>query len=130
MKKSNTINSLLCSALVFSFVFKFVSSCQRNKDCSLIVTILDGTTSGPVVGASVHVAPSQSGPSGNLQIQDQTMTTDASGVAKFTFKLPAMLNADVTPPAPYTGCPAPNPKCTTLIKLEEGKSVSKSIKVY
>ena len=62
--------------------------------------------------------------SGNLKIQDQTSTTDASGVARFTFKLPAILSADVNPPAPL------NPTVNKLVKLEEGKSVSVAIKVY
>lgn len=100
------------------------SSCRRNKNCDLIVTVTDGNTSGPVVGATVHIYPNQTNTSGNLKIQDQTSTTDASGVARFTFKLPAILSADVNPPAPL------NPTVNKLVKLEEGKSVSVAIKVY
>jgi hypothetical protein len=125
MKRNNTLRSLLSSALIFPLIFVLLSSCHRNKDCDLVLTVLDGTTNGPVVGASVHIYPNQtSTTNSSLQIQDQTATTDASGVATFTFKLPAILSADVTPPSPYA------PPATTLVKLEEGRSVSKSIKVY
>ena len=122
MKRNTTHNPLFSFALLFSVVFIFSSSCHRNKDCDLVLTILDAATNGPVVGATVHVYPKAS-TGGNLQIQDQTSTTDGAGVATFTFKLPAILEADVTPPAPYTA-PAP-----TLVKLEEGRSVSKAIKI-
>ena len=124
MKRINTLNPLSSFALLFAVVFIFSSSCRRNKDCDLVLSVLDGSTNGPVVGAKVEIAPNQTGANGTLQIQVQSATTDAAGVATFTFKLPAILSATVTPPSPYL-VPAP-----TLVKLEEGRSVSKSIKVY
>lgn len=124
MKRINTHNPLVSFALLFAVVFIFSSSCRRNKDCDLVLTVVDGSTNGPVVGAQVDIAPNQTGANGTLQIQVQSSTTDAAGVATFTFKLPAILSATVTPPSPYL-VPAP-----TLVKLEEGRSVSKSIKVY
>lgn len=123
MKRIITQSPLFSFAFLFAIVFIFSSSCRRNKDCDLVLTIVDAVTSGPVVGATVHVYPKAS-TGGNLQIQDQTTTTDGAGVATFTFKLPAILEASVTPPSPYVA-PAP-----TLVKLEEGRSVSKAIKVY
>lgn len=124
MKKITYKKSLLLSALLFPLVFVFFSSCHRNKDCDLILNIQDGTNGGPVVGATVDIAPNQTNPNGTLQIQVQSTTTDASGVATFTFKLPAILSVTVTPPAPYVSPPA------TLVKLEEGRSVTKAIKCY
>lgn len=125
MKRNSTRISFFSFTLLFVLVFVFSSSCHRNKDCDLVLTVLDGTNNGPVVGATVDIGPNQtSATNGTLQIQVQSGTTDGSGVATFTFKLPAILSATVTPPSPYTA-PAP-----TLIKLEEGRSVSKSIKVY
>jgi hypothetical protein len=123
MKRNSTLLPIYAFALLFSLVFIFSSSCRRNKDCDLVITLQDAVTNGPVVGATVWVHPKAS-TGGNLQIQDQTTTTDGAGVATFTFKLPAILEAEVTPPAPYVA-PAP-----TLVKLEEGRSVSKAIKVY
>lgn len=124
MKRNSARISFSSFALLFVLVFIFSSSCKRNKDCDLVLTIQDGTTNGPVVGATVEIAPNQTGANGTLQIQVQSATTDGSGVATFTFKLPAILSATVTPPSPYTA-PAP-----VLVKLEEGRSVSKAIKVY
>jgi hypothetical protein len=124
MKKNNTLKTLLSFALVFPLLFIFLSSCHRNKDCDLILNIQDGVTKGPIVGATVDVAPNQTGPNGTLQIQVQSTTTDASGVATFTFKLPAILSVTVTPPSPHVSPPP------TLVKLEEGRSVTKAIQVY
>lgn len=125
MKRINTHNPLVSFSFLFAVVFVFTSSCRRNKDCDLVLSVLDGSTNGPVVGAQVDIAPNQTGANGTLQIQVQSSTTDAAGVATFTFKLPAILSATVTPPAPYSP-----PTSPTLVKLEEGRSVSKSIKVY
>lgn len=124
MKRNSTHKTLFSFALLFSAVFIFSSSCHRNKDCDLVLTILNGNTNGPAVGATVEIGPNQTGPNGTLQIQVQSATTDGAGVATFTFKLPAILSATVTPASPLTA-PAP-----TLVKLEEGRSVSKSIKCY
>lgn len=120
MTKSNILKSFLSFALFFSIVFVLFFSCRRNKDCELVITVQDGTSNAVIRGASVHVYPSN----GNLKIQDQTNITDGSGVARFTFKLPAILSVDVTPPAPFVSPP------TTSVKVEEGKTAKKDITVY
>lgn len=89
-----------------------------------MMTVVDGANSAPIYGATVHMYPPPS-QSPTLDIQEQTGITDAAGTVSFTFKLPAILQADATPPSTYslnTG--------GALVKLEEGKSVSKTIKVY
>ena len=123
MKKISANKSFVALLLLSTLFFSMFSSCRRNKNCDLIVNVVNGNTNGPVVGATVHIYPNQTNTSGNLKIQDQTATTDASGVARFTFKLPAILSADITPPTPL------NPSLNKLVKLEEGKSVSVSFKV-
>lgn len=127
MKLSKKI-SIITFTVLFATVFMVSSSCKRNKDCDLIITIQDATTNGPIVGATVELYPGNPPSQGGytLQDQEQSETTDASGVARFTFKLPALLAIKVTPPAPYTGNTPPYP----LVKLEEGRSVSKSVKLY
>lgn len=91
----------------------------------MVITVIDGATSAPIGGCVVNLHPNQG--TNNLQIQDQTGTTDAAGIVSFTFKLPAILQADVSSiPAPFS-CTT---SCSALVKLEEGKSVSKTIKVY
>ena len=117
---------VLLFTLFFSAIILFSTSCHRNKDCDVVINVADGNTGGPVIGATVHmyIPPGSPPPTnGNLQIQDQTGTTDASGSVSFTFKLPAILQADVTAPLPYSNA-------TKLVKLEEGKKVSATIKVY
>lgn len=111
--------SLKFSLIVVSVIFALFLSCRRNKDCRLIVNVVD-TSNAPVVSAQVHVYPNQTG--GTLQGQDQTNITDASGNASFTFKLPAILKVDVTPPAPYG-------YATGLVQLEESKTTTKAITV-
>lgn len=118
--RKNILTQFLCFALLLAFVF---SSCRRNKDCDVVINIQDGVSNSPVSGAIVSVHP-KSTTGGTLQTQTQTSTTDAGGTVTFTFELPAILEVDVAPPSPYT---APS---STLIKLEEGRSVNKTIKVY
>ena len=108
---------------ILAFAFVFSSSCKRNKDCDVVLNITDGSNSAPVFGATVHMYPPPN--SANLQIQDQTGVTDAAGMVTFTFKLPAILQADVTPPASSS-----LNNGGALVKLEEGKQVTKTIKLY
>lgn len=115
--------------LVFSFILLFAMasvlapSCRRNKDCDVTITVINGNTNLAVVGATVNMYPTPQG--ANLDIQKQSTTTDPAGIAKFTFTLPAILETKVTPPT-STGLGT----ATALVRLEEGKEVSKTIKVY
>ena len=123
MKRSHIGKAVFLFSSLFAIVLFFSSSCKRNEDCDLIITLESDSTGGPVVGATIVVQPDPTS-GGNLKIQTQTSSSDGSGVARFTFKLPAMLQVVVTPPLPYA---APNPP---LVKLEAGRSVSKLIKIY
>jgi len=123
MRRYSTPGTLFSFALLFALVYTFSTSCRRNKDCDLIIHVQNGNTGGPVVGATVWVHPKAS-TGGNLTIQDQSSTTDNAGVATFTFELPALLDADISNVSPLSNPPP------TACKLEEGKSVSKTIKVY
>jgi hypothetical protein len=119
---------LINFTIFFAGIFLFVVSCQRNKDCDVVINVADGYSGAPVNGATVHmyIPPGSPPPTnGNLTIQDQTGVTDASGSVSFTFKLPAILQADVTPVATSTLTPT-----TKLVKLEEGKQVSTTVKLY
>ena len=124
MKKKITHKFLFSSIIFLSLLLVLASSCHRNKDCDVVINVVNGTTNAPVLGATVHMyIPPNAPPGSNLQMQDQTGVTDGSGSVSFTFKLPAILQADVTPPSPFAAA-------TALVKLEEGKQVSKTIKVY
>ena len=121
MKTSGYHKFLFGFTSVLLTIILFSSACKRNKDCDVVINVAQVTTGVVVVGATVHLYPD---PALNptLTMQDQTGTTDASGSVTFTFKLPAILKADVTSPAPFGNG-------TQLVKLEEGKQVSKTIKV-
>ena len=123
MKKSDFRISLVISTFLFACVVMTYSSCKRNKDCDVVINVVDGVTTAPVFGCTVHMYPPPN--SANLKIQDQTGVTDASGSVTFTFKLPAILQADCTPPTTSTLNSG-----GALVKLEEGKQVSKTIKLY
>lgn len=116
LKRYGSRNLLFASILFLGLVFIFSSSCRRNKDCDLVVTIVD--ISGAPITGTVHVFTSI----GNNPDMDQTSVTDAQGMATFTFKLPAILDCEVTPD-PVWGLGTTK----TPVKLEEGKSVSKKI---
>ncbi len=117
LRRNGSRNLVFASILLLGLVFTFSSSCRRNKDCDLVINVVD-IAGAPLGNAEVHVYPKN----GNLQIQDQTSVTGSDGVATFTFKLPAILQCDVTPdPSSGLGMTS-NP-----VKLEEGKSVSKKI---
>jgi hypothetical protein len=117
---SNSIKASV--ALLFFLSLVFISpSCKRNKECRAVVTVMDGAKNIPVYGATVHLhIPNTT--TGNLSEQNQKEVTDASGIASFTFKLPALLQVDVTPLA-SSGVKAGSGQ----IKLEEGKKVSTTI---
>lgn len=119
MIKNNSYKLVAVLALFFAFVFTY-SSCKKNKDCDAVINVTDDSLGIPVSGAIVHMYPPPS--SANLNIQDQTAVTDASGSVTFTFKLPAILQADVTSKKYGIG--------GALVKLEEGRQVSKTIKTY
>ena len=117
-KSSHSLLSVFALLVVFAAIFS--SSCHRNKVCYAVINVIDDSTGAPVAGAVVHMYPPPT--SANLAIQDQTQSTDGSGSVSFTFKLPAILRADVTGNFKGNG--------TSLVKLEEGKQVSKTIKCY
>lgn len=119
---------ILSLALFFAGLFFVLSSCKRNKDCDVVINVTDGYNGAPVFGATVHMRiPPNSPPptNGSLTIQDQTGSTDASGSVSFTFKLPAILQCDVTPISTSTLTAT-----SKLVKLEEGKQVSTTVKLY
>ena len=124
MTKSKFHKILLPLFCIVAFTYIFSSSCKKDKKCYASITVIDGVTEAPVYGATVHMYPP---PNQNptLTIQEQTGTTDGSGVVTFTFKLPAILQTDATPPS-LSGLNSGG----ALVKLEEGKQVSKTIKLY
>ena len=120
MTKKSVYKLFSAFAFFLAFALVFSSSCKRNKECDAVINVVDDSTGAPISGATVHMYPPPT--SANLTIQDQTNATDASGSVSFHFKLPAILQADVKAGVRGNG--------SALVKLEEGKQVSKTIKCY
>lgn len=79
------------------FVVMIISSCKKTGPTRAVVTVLDGTTRGPIPGASVTLwqdtaVNSTNGVQSTLRV---TKSTDASGRAEFDFELEAFLNITV-----------------------------------
>ena len=78
------------------------TACEKDRSPTLIVTVVDENEQ-PVADASVRVWPgiiifdSTNTGSGNVDTNsvDQTMITDASGMATFEFEFSAVLDIDV-----------------------------------
>ena len=125
MIKKLSIKLLPVFVVLFAAGIVFSTSCHRNKDCDLVINVVDDSTNAPIAGATVHMYIPPNAPPGtgsNLTQQEQTGSTDGSGSVSFTFKLPAILQADVNAYTRGSG--------GALVKLEEGRQVSKTIKVY
>ena len=60
-----------------------IISCNKNKECKAVITVLAPVTSAPMVGASVMVQQ------GDV---DLTTSTDGSGTANFETDLPMILD--------------------------------------
>jgi hypothetical protein len=107
------------SGIIFNF-----SSCRKETDCKATIRCIDSV--GNSVG-SVDVllyAPVKSPDGKTTYTGDVTAngTTDGSGEVRFTFKLPAIYDIKATL---ATGTRTYNG--VGIIKLEEGKSVDKTV---
>ena len=118
---------LLFSAILLS-CFVFVgTSCQKETDCKATVNCVDST--GLVMpNASVQLyalVKDPKDPKGTTTFTADVKasgTTDGGGVVKFTFKLPAIYDIKATSVVGTRTLAG-----TSIIKLEEGKSVSKTV---
>ena len=97
MKKLITLTCFGLAALLFTTLAVTQSSCQKNTTCDVNILVVDTTgTSGlqvPVVGATVYLAAS--GYKGPGQVTG-TATTDNTGHAYLSFKLPAIFDITAT----------------------------------
>ncbi len=118
---------LLFSALLISgFVFTG-TSCQKETDCKATVKCVDslGGAMGNAYVQLYALVKDPNDPKGTATYTADVKAngnTDSGGEVKFTFKLPAIydIKASLTlGTKTYTGA--------SIIKLEEGKSVSKTV---
>jgi len=118
---------LLFSVLLISFFVFTNTSCRKETDCKATVKCID-STGNVVENAAVQlyaVVKDPSDPKGTATYTADVKAngnTDGGGEVKFTFKLPAIYDIKATAAVgskTITG--------SSIIKLEEGKSVSKTV---
>lgn len=120
---------LLFSALIISGFIFTNTSCRKETDCKATVKCIDslGNAAGNATIQLYALVKDPNDPKGTntftADVQAQGVT-DAGGEVKFTFKLPAIYDIKATMilgAKTYTGA--------SILKLEEGKSVSKTVTV-
>lgn len=117
---------LFSGFLITLFVFTG-TSCQKETDCKATVNCIDSTGS-VVANASVQLyalVKDPNDPKGTATYTADVKangTTDGGGQVKFTFKLPAIYDIKAT-----TVVGTKTLSGASIIKLEEGKSVSKTV---
>ena len=115
--KFYSLRNLLMGGL-FLVVAASNFSCLKETDCTAVITVVYASTNQPVVGATVLLDCNTCQQTGNLQTDQQI--TDGAGKTNHVFRYPAVLDITVTSPAG---------SATGVIKLEEGETVDKEIKI-
>ncbi len=119
--------AFICSAFLIMSLFVSGLSCQKDTDCKAKVTCKD-SLGAPVANANVllyAVVKDPNDPKGQATYTADVKangTSDASGEASFVFKLPAIYDIKATMVVSTKTLIG-----TGIIKLEEGKTVEKSV---
>lgn len=115
--------SIACFVVCAIAVLTMGSSCDKKTDCKANITVVDqsGAAVGNIPVLLYAVIKTANGSTVTADIKAEG-TTDASGQASFTFKLPAIYDVRATKADNTTTLVA-----TGIIKLEEGKGVDKTI---
>lgn len=109
----------------------FISSCKKNTDCKATVTCVDGTGAA-VPNAAVQLFANVKTAQNTTVVADLKANgvTDGAGNVSFVFKLPAIYDIVATTTAANTstlGPPTVTITGNSIIKLEEGKTVDKTV---
>ena len=113
---------LIISAIgAFGLLFLTNTSCQKKTDCIGVVNCID-TLGAPKGGVDVRLFANVKTTTGGTVTADlkANAVTGADGSVSFTFKLPAIYDIKITSGS-YT--------TASIIKLEEGKTVDKTVTV-
>ena len=133
MKKIKLFSGFVLVIAITAIVF-VGNSCKKPQPCKSIITIYDTTGSIPQAGVHVKLFANVNGTTADLKAEGDT---DSEGKLALTFKLPAILDIDAQKPS----CTVVAPTYTTgnvyvpgkychgkgIIKLEEGKTIEKSV---
>jgi hypothetical protein len=130
--KNKLILSFISSMLVVNVVF---FACKKNTDCKATVKCVDANGS-PLANAAVQlfatVKTGSGSTTGNTVIADVKANgvSDGAGNVSFVFKLPAIYDITATTTAASSSTNGPGTVTLTgnsIIKLEEGKNVDKTV---
>ncbi len=114
---------LFAAYLSVSFlVLGITTSCEKKTDCKLTITTVDASGFA-LSNVKVKLYANVKTASGSTVEADLKAegTSDGSGTSTYTFKLPAILDIKAIGTGTLLG--------TGIIKLEEGKSVEKTVTV-
>ena len=117
--------------VLMAFINVFFISCQKNTDCKATVTCVDGSGSA-VPNAAVQLFANVKTAQNTTVVADLKANgvTDGAGNVSFVFKLPAIYDIVATTTAANTSTFGPATVTLTgnsIIKLEEGKTVDKTV---
>jgi hypothetical protein len=115
------MKNLLKLVIVAFSVITLTNSCVKQTDCKLTVTTVDsaGNKLGSAIVKLYANVKTQSGTTVEADLKAEGVS-DSQGSSIYTFKLPAILDVKAV---------LGNKVGTGIIKLEEGKSVEKTITV-
>lgn len=107
-------------------VYLFNTSCKKNTDCIATIFCVDSTGIG-LQGADVLLYANVKTPIGGTITADLKASgiTDGTGRVSFTFKLPAIYDVKAMKNAGTSN----SVTGVSIIKLEEGKTVEKTVTV-
>lgn len=105
--------------------FLFITSCKKNTDCVANI-ICNDSTGVAMSGATVYLFANVKTPQGGTITADIRATgiTDGGGRVSFTFKLPAIYDVKALKTVGTASMQG-----ISIIKLEEGKGVEKTVVV-
>lgn len=117
---------LVITGFFLAFFLFTNTSCNKNTECKATIKCVD-SVSNPLNNAAVVLFATVKTPTSQVTYTADLKAngnTDANGEVKFTFKLPAIYDIRASYSVPgssktYTGA--------AIIKLEEGKTVDKSV---
>lgn len=111
----------ITSLVITCFIVITSTSCEKNTDCKLTVKTLDSVGL-PLGNAKIKLYANVKTSSGATVEADLKAegVSDANGVSTYTFKLPAILDIKAS---------VGTKTATSIVKLEEGKGVEKTVTV-
>ncbi|MCC6372763.1 MAG: hypothetical protein IT236_17295 [Bacteroidia bacterium] len=119
--------AILLAGFLFTGLVFNLSSCKKDTDCKATITCLDSAGVNPVSNAEVMLYALVKSPDGKTTYTADVTAkanSDNDGVVKFTFKLPAIYDIKAT-----LATSTKTLVGTGIIKLEEGKTITKDVKL-